>query len=128
MQYDKPYKDTPSGLVKELPRAREMETPDEAALLGDIRFALRGLNPWPPKGTLKPSEQYARKVVEQLKLCGWQIAQLERALLSGGQGLDFYAFDLIWHAGRDLRRQSLALCEAKNLHSDGGCHEDVAGS
>ena len=73
MQYDKPYKDTPPGLVKELPRVREMETPDEAALLGDIRFALRGLNPWPPKGSLRPSEQYARKVVEQLKLCGWQI-------------------------------------------------------
>jgi hypothetical protein len=23
---------------------------DEAALLADIRFALRGLDPWPPKG------------------------------------------------------------------------------
>jgi hypothetical protein len=24
---------------------------DEAALLADIRFALRGLDPWPPKGS-----------------------------------------------------------------------------
>ena len=34
---------------------------DEAALLVDIRFALRGLDPWPPKGNAKPSEDYARK-------------------------------------------------------------------
>jgi hypothetical protein len=28
---------------------------DEAALLGDIRFALRGLDPWPPKGSVGSS-------------------------------------------------------------------------
>jgi hypothetical protein len=39
---------------------------DEAALLADIRFALRGLDPWPPKGNAKPSEDYARKVLEPL--------------------------------------------------------------
>jgi hypothetical protein len=46
---------------------------DEAALLADVRFALRGLDPWPPKGSTKPSEDYARKVVEQVRLCGWEI-------------------------------------------------------
>jgi hypothetical protein len=48
--------------------------------------------------------------------------------VAGGQGLAFYAFDLIWHDDRDLRRQSLACLRQKNLYSDGGCHEDVAGS
>ena len=43
---------------------------DEAALLADIRFALRGLDPWPPKCAAKPSEDYARKVLAHLKLCG----------------------------------------------------------
>jgi hypothetical protein len=46
---------------------------DEAALLAVVRFALRGLDPWPPKGNAKPSEEYARKVLAHLKLCGWQI-------------------------------------------------------
>jgi len=32
---------------------------DEAALLSDIRFPLRGLNPWPPKASVRPSEEYA---------------------------------------------------------------------
>ena len=50
---------------------------DEAVLLSDIRFALRGLDPWPPKGSARPSEDYARKVVEHLRLCGWQIARPE---------------------------------------------------
>lgn len=50
---------------------------DEAALLDDIRFALRGLDPWPPKGSARPSEDYARKVVEHLKLCGWEIGRAE---------------------------------------------------
>ena len=45
---------------------------DEAALLADIRFALRGLDPWPPKNA-KPSEDYARKVLAHLKLCGWDV-------------------------------------------------------
>jgi hypothetical protein len=36
----------------------------EAALLADVRFALRDLN---------SSEEYAWKVVEYLKLCGWDI-------------------------------------------------------
>ena len=31
---------------------------DEAALLSDIRFPLRGLNPW-PKASVRPSEEYA---------------------------------------------------------------------
>jgi hypothetical protein len=48
---------------------------DEAALLADIRFALRGLDPWPPKGNAKPSEDYARKVLAHLKLCGWDITR-----------------------------------------------------
>ena len=43
---------------------------DEVALLADIRFALRGLDPWPPKGNARPSEDYARRVVEHLRLCG----------------------------------------------------------
>jgi len=46
---------------------------DEAALVADVRFALRGLDPWPPKGNRIPSEQFARKVVDHLKLCGWEI-------------------------------------------------------
>jgi hypothetical protein len=29
---------------------------DEAALVADIRFALRGLDPWPPKDRVVPSE------------------------------------------------------------------------
>jgi len=49
---------------------------DEAALLADIRFALRGLDPWPPKCKAKPSEDYARKVLAHLKLCGWDINRL----------------------------------------------------
>ena len=48
---------------------------DEAALLDDIRFALRGLDPWPPQGSARPSEDYVRKVVEHLKLCGWEVHQ-----------------------------------------------------
>jgi hypothetical protein len=35
--------------------------------------SLRGLDPWPPKGNAKPSEDCARKVVEHLRLCGWEI-------------------------------------------------------
>ena len=50
---------------------------DEAALLDDIRFALRGLDPWPPKGGALPSEDFARKVVEHLKLCGLRITRPE---------------------------------------------------
>ena len=46
---------------------------DEAALLLDIRFAPRGLDPWPPKGNAKTPENYARKVLAHLKLCGWEI-------------------------------------------------------
>jgi hypothetical protein len=46
---------------------------DEAALLADVRFALRGLDPWPPKGNRIPSEEFARKVVDHLKLCSWEI-------------------------------------------------------
>jgi hypothetical protein len=34
-------------------------------------------------------------------------------LVAGGQGLAFYAFDLIWHDDRDLRRQSLACLRQK---------------
>ena len=42
---------------------------DEAALLADIRFALRGLDPWPPKGKtqalrgLRPQGSAAPKAV-----------------------------------------------------------------
>ena len=50
---------------------------DEAALLADIRFALRGLDPWPPKGSARPSEDYTRKVVEHLRLCGWEVRRAE---------------------------------------------------
>jgi hypothetical protein len=46
---------------------------DEADLLADIRFALRGLDPWPPKGDVRPSKDQARKVVEHLRLCGWEV-------------------------------------------------------
>jgi bifunctional non-homologous end joining protein LigD len=35
------------------------------------------------------------------------IAHLERALVSGGAGLAFYAFDLLWLEGSDLRRRPL---------------------
>jgi hypothetical protein len=44
---------------------------DEAALLA--RFALRGLDPWPPKGNAKPFEDYARKALAHLKQCGWEV-------------------------------------------------------
>jgi hypothetical protein len=44
---------------------------DKAALLADIRFALRGLDPWPPKGGAVPSEEYAGRVVRHLQLVGW---------------------------------------------------------
>jgi hypothetical protein len=46
---------------------------DEAALLADIRFALRGLDPWPPNGSARASEDYARRVLEHLRLCGWEV-------------------------------------------------------
>jgi hypothetical protein len=39
----------------------------------DVRFALRSLDPLPPNGNAKRSEEYARKLVEHLKLCGWEI-------------------------------------------------------
>ena len=56
---------------------------DKAALLMDVRFALRGLDPWPPKGQRVPSEDYARKVVAHLKLCGWEIHRpLQKAMHS----------------------------------------------
>ena len=45
---------------------------DEEELIAEVRFALRGLDPWPPKGRAVPSEDFARKVVDQLKLSGWQ--------------------------------------------------------
>jgi hypothetical protein len=48
---------------------------EEDDLLADIRFALRGLDPWPPRGQARPSEDYARRVLNQLKLSGWQIAR-----------------------------------------------------
>ena len=54
---------------------------DEAALLADIRFALRGPDPRPPKGNAKPSEDYARKVLQHLKLCGWEVHRpLQKAM------------------------------------------------
>jgi hypothetical protein len=43
---------------------------DEAALLRHIRLALRGIDPWPPRGSAVPSEDFARKVVAHLRLCG----------------------------------------------------------
>ena len=46
---------------------------DEAALISDVRFALRGLDPWPPKGGARPSEDFARRVVERIRLCGWEV-------------------------------------------------------
>ena len=46
---------------------------EEAALVGVIRFALRGFDPWPPKGSTRPSEECARKVLAHLRLCGWEI-------------------------------------------------------
>lgn len=46
---------------------------EEDELLADIRFALRGLDPWPPKGRARPSEDYARRVLDQLRLSGWRI-------------------------------------------------------
>ena len=49
---------------------------DEDALVAEIRFALRELDPWPPKGGGVPSEDYARRVVNQLKLSGWQFRRL----------------------------------------------------
>ena len=45
---------------------------DEEDLVAEIRFALRQLDPWPPKSGAVPSEDYARKVVSQLKLSGWR--------------------------------------------------------
>ena len=48
---------------------------DEEALVAEVRFALRGLDPWPPQGSARPSEDYVRKVVEHLKLCGWEVHQ-----------------------------------------------------
>jgi hypothetical protein len=46
---------------------------DEAELLADIRFALRRLDPWPPHGSARPSEDYARRVLKHLRLCGWEV-------------------------------------------------------
>jgi hypothetical protein len=43
-------------------------------LLGDI-FALLGLAPWPSRGNRVSSDEYARKVVQHLKLCGREIMQ-----------------------------------------------------
>jgi hypothetical protein len=60
------------GLALAQSHLGEAET-NEAAQLGDIRFALRGLDPWSPKGNAKPSEDYARKVLKHLKLCGWEV-------------------------------------------------------
>jgi hypothetical protein len=45
---------------------------DEAGLLSNIRFALRGLDPCRRGARFRP-RKYARKVVEHLKLCGWEI-------------------------------------------------------
>ncbi len=51
---------------------------DEAALLADIRFALRGLDGRP---RAKPSEDYARKVLQHVKLCGWEVHRpLQKAM------------------------------------------------
>jgi hypothetical protein len=38
-------------------------TDDEAALLGDVRLALRGLDPWPPKGQLKICKIFAGELM-----------------------------------------------------------------
>jgi hypothetical protein len=56
---------------------------DEADLLADIRFALRGHDPWPPKGDVRPSKDQARKVVEHLRLCGWEVRRSSRRKAHG---------------------------------------------
>ena len=50
-----------------VPQKTSVATLENDDLLADIRFALRGLDPWPPKGQARPSEDYARQ--------GWQIAR-----------------------------------------------------
>ena len=49
---------------------------DEAALLAEVRLALRGLDRMAVEG--RTSREYALKVVEHLRNSGWQITPPER--------------------------------------------------
>jgi hypothetical protein len=42
---------------------------EDEELLADVRFALRKLDPWPPEGQARASEDYAGRVVRHL--AGW---------------------------------------------------------
>ena len=62
-----------SSLSRQPSSCHVLTMTEKEALLANVRFALLGLDPWPPKGSAVPLEDYARKVVDQLKLSGWQI-------------------------------------------------------
>jgi hypothetical protein len=50
-----------------------MDDETRAALLHDIAFALRGLQGWPPRKGDKDPAEFARRVVEHLARCGYEI-------------------------------------------------------
>lgn len=55
-----------------------MDDDTRKALLEDIRFALRKLDPWPPKDPAREGEksrEFARRVLENLELAGWSFTR-----------------------------------------------------
>lgn len=57
-----------------------MDDETRNALAADIRFALRKLDPWPPKDPSREGEkarQYAEAVIRQLELSGYKIERGE---------------------------------------------------
>ena len=69
---------------------------DEAALLSDIRFPLRGLNPWPPKASVRPSEEYAEAALSAYDrprevVSGFAMTQACRASCSTFASTRFFA-------------------------------------
>lgn len=53
-----------------------MDQATRKALFEAVEFALRKLDPWPPKDPLFPhpkAGQFAGRVVEQLERAGWRI-------------------------------------------------------
>ena len=53
-----------------------MKRIDDKDLELSVAYALRDLNPWPPKDDGRkdpPALIYARKVVAYFRLCGWRV-------------------------------------------------------
>ncbi len=46
-----------------------------ADLLSDITFALRHLDPWPPREGPQMSKRCAERVLQHLELAGWQFTR-----------------------------------------------------